>query len=155
MFEKQFWERGILAGLPFSPETSMSEEVNRCGVEADMSTTLETVGWESWRPNEYLKEHCYQVEMDDQLAIRFQVEFLRRAGRMFPRALEYGCAPTLMRAIAAAAYVESLDMADHLDRNLRHVERWASGDSLADDRRRSTEYVLRCEGIAAPGREES
>lgn len=78
-----------------------------------MSTTLKTAGCGSWRPVEYLKEYCDQVELDDQLAIRFQVEFLRRADRMFPRALEYGCGPTLMRAIAAAAYVKSLDMADH------------------------------------------
>ncbi|MBO0860187.1 MAG: hypothetical protein J2P21_17285 [Chloracidobacterium sp.] len=42
-----------------------------------------------------------------------------------------------------------------MDRNLRHVELWASGDSLADDWRRFTDYVLRCEGIAAPRREES
>src|SRR5689334_5910567 len=113
-----------------------------------MNAAIKVSAWESWRPAEYLQEYCHQVELDDQEAIRFQIEFLRRAGRIFPRALEYGCGPTLMRAIAAASYVESLDMADHLDVNLRHVRRWASGDPQADDWSRFTEYVLRCEGIA-------
>jgi SAM-dependent methyltransferase len=126
----------------------------RAHMGADISASLKIADWESWRPAEYLQEYCHQVELDDQLAIRFQVEFLRRAGRTFPRALEYGCGPTLMRAIAAAAYVESLDMADHLASNLRHVKRWLSGDPRADDWSRFTEYVLRCEGIVEPGRED-
>jgi NNMT/PNMT/TEMT family protein len=120
-----------------------------------MNTSIKASAWESWRPAEYLQEYCHQVELDDQEAIRFQIEFLRREGRMFPRALEYGCGPTLMRAIAAAAYVESLDMADHLDINLRHVRRWASGVRRADDWSRFTEYVLRCEGIAQASREDT
>lgn len=120
-----------------------------------MSTPLKIAAWESWRPVEYFRDYySHQVEPDEQAAIRFQVEFLRRAGREFPRALEYGCGPTLMRALAASAYVESLDMADRLADNLQRVRRWAAGDPQADDWSRFTEYVLRCEGVAEPSRED-
>ncbi len=54
-----------------------------------MSTPLKIAAWESWRPAEYFQGYySHQVEPDEQAAIRFQVEFLRRAGRTFPLALE-------------------------------------------------------------------
>ncbi|HKQ75302.1 MAG TPA: guanitoxin biosynthesis pre-guanitoxin forming N-methyltransferase GntF [Blastocatellia bacterium] len=121
-----------------------------------MPSLLNIAAWESWRPADYFCDYySHQVEPDEQAAIRFQIEFLRRAGRVFPRALEYGCGPTLMRAIAASRYVEALDMADHLDGNLHQVNRWASGNPQADDWSRFTEYVLRCEGAAEPSQEET
>jgi SAM-dependent methyltransferase len=124
-------------------------------MDTSMSTTLKIAAWKSWRPAEYIQEYLsHQVEPDEQAAIPFQVKFLRRAGRTFPRALEYGCGPTLMRALAASAYVESLDMADRLDDNLRRVRLWADGDPQADDWSPFTEYVVNCEGVAAPSRED-
>jgi SAM-dependent methyltransferase len=111
--------------------------------------------WKSWEPADYFREYfSQQVEPDEEAGIRFQVDFLRRAGREFPQALDYGCGPTLMRAIAASRYVAALDMADRLDGNLQRVRRWASGDPQADDWSRFTEYVLQCEGVAKPSREE-
>ena len=111
--------------------------------------------WEAWRPAEYVRDYySRQVEPDEQLAIRFQVEYLRRSGRRFRRAIEYGCGPTLMRALAASAYVTSLDMADRLAENLLHVRRWAAGDPQADDWSHFTGHVLRCEGVAEPSRED-
>ncbi len=45
-----------------------------------MSPSLKIADWKSWRPAEYYQEYCHhQVEADDRAAIRFQVEFLRRA----------------------------------------------------------------------------
>jgi hypothetical protein len=118
-------------------------------------TTLKVAAWKSWRPAEYFQEYFRdQVDPDEQVAIPFQVDFLRRAGRAFPRALEFGCGPTLMRALAASAYVESLDMADRLEGNLRRVRLWANGDPQADNWSRFTEYTLNCEGVTAPGAED-
>src|SRR6185503_8796761 len=69
--------------------------------------------WKSWEPADYFREYfSQQVEPDEQAGIRFQVDFLQRAGRAFPQALDYGCGPTLMRAIAASRYVAALDLAD-------------------------------------------
>lgn len=110
--------------------------------------------WESWRPAEYFDEYfSRRVEPDEVAAIEFQVAFLRRAGRAFRRAIDYGCGPTLMRALAASPYVASMDMADRLEGNLRHVRRWVAGAPDADDWSRFAEYALRCEGVAAPSRE--
>jgi SAM-dependent methyltransferase len=107
--------------------------------------------WNAWRPDEYVREYLGQhVAADEQAAIPFQVDFLRGARRRYANALEYGCGPTLMRAIACAPYVGSLDMADRLDATLRHVQRWISGERSADDWQKFTEYVLRCEGVGAP-----
>jgi hypothetical protein len=111
--------------------------------------------WESWRPDEYFRDYYSQgVAPDEQAAIQFQIAFLRRSSKRFSRAVEYGCGPTQMRALAASAYVESLDMADRLEGNLAHVRRWAAGDPQADDWSHFAEYVLRCEGITAPSRED-
>ena len=109
--------------------------------------------WKSWDPAEYFREYfSQQVEPDEQAGIRFQIDFLQRAGREFQQALDYGCGPTLMRAIAASRYVAELDMADRLDGNLQRVRRWAYGDPQADDWSRFTEYVLQCEGVGQPSR---
>jgi hypothetical protein len=119
-----------------------------------MATPQKFARWASWRPAEYLDEYLsVRVEPDEQAALRFQVAFLRRVGRVFPRAVEYGCGPTVMRALAAAPYVLSLDMADRLESNLQHVRRWQAHDPDADDWRPFAEYVLRCEGDRAPTRE--
>jgi hypothetical protein len=107
--------------------------------------------WADWRPDDYVQDYYgAEIQPDEREAIRFQVEFLRRSGRVFPRALEYGCGPTLMRAIAAAGYVESLDMAEYLESNLARVRRWAAGGRDADDWGAFTRYVLQCEGLAEP-----
>lgn len=107
--------------------------------------------WDAWRPDEYVREYLGRhVAADEQAAIPFQVDFLRGARRHYTQALEYGCGPTLMRAIACAPYVGALHMADRLDANLHHVQRWMSGEQPADDWHAFTDYVLRCEGVTAP-----
>jgi SAM-dependent methyltransferase len=109
--------------------------------------------WNSWQPAEYYDDYYSDiVHPDERVALRFQIEFLQRARRRFPRALEYGCGPTLMRAIAAAKYVEALDMADLLPGNLRHIRKWATGKNNATDWTHFTEYFLRCEGVRRPSR---
>jgi hypothetical protein len=123
-----------------------------------MASSQRIARWGSWSPAAYLHEYLdRRVEPDEQAAIRFQVAFLRRAflqraARRFPRALEYGCGPTVMRALAAAPYVESLDMADRLESNLHHVRRWLARAPEADDWSPFTRYTLQCEGTPAPTR---
>ncbi|HEY1861141.1 MAG TPA: guanitoxin biosynthesis pre-guanitoxin forming N-methyltransferase GntF [Gemmataceae bacterium] len=118
-----------------------------------MPASRKLSGWSSWQPDEYYQDYYSEVvHPDEQIALRFQIEFLQRARRRFPRALEYGCGPTLMRAIATAKYVESLDMADRLPRNLRQVQQWKTGKKNANDWNHFTEYLLQSEGIARPSR---
>lgn len=112
-----------------------------------MSATLSISPWESWHPASYFEDYFGRhVAPDEQAAIRFQVEFLQRKKHKFAHALEYGCGPTLMRAIAASDYVESLDMAEWLEDNLQQISRWAANEPEADDWSPFTEYILSCEG---------
>ena len=116
-----------------------------------MPASRKLSGWSSWQPDEYYQDYYSEiVHPDEQIALRFQIEFLQRARRRFPRALEYGCGPTLMRAIATAKYVASLDMADRLPRNLRHIRQWKIGQENANDWNHFTEYLLKCEGVSRP-----
>jgi len=117
-----------------------------------MSAQRPTSPWTAWRPDDYFRDYySAEVQPDEREAIRFQADFLQRAGQLFPTALEYGCGPTLMRAIAAAKYVRSLHLADYLESNLSRVRQWASGDGNACDWSAFTRYVLQCEGVARPG----
>ena len=116
-----------------------------------MSAPKTTSPYTAWRPDDYFRDYCAEVQPDEREALRFQADFLQRAGQFFPTALEYGCGPTLMRAIAAAKYVRSLHLADYLESNLSRVRQWASGDGNAGDWSAFTRYVLQCEGIAQPG----
>jgi len=112
---------------------------------------MKTSPWTTWQADDYYRDYYGgDVKPDEREAIRFQVEFLRSTGRTFTSALEYGCGPTLGRAIAASSYVGSLDMADRLERNLDKVRQWASVDQDADDWSAFTRYVLQCEGVAWP-----
>jgi SAM-dependent methyltransferase len=109
--------------------------------------------WQSWQPDEYYADYYSEiVHPDEQIALRFQIEFLQGARGRFPRALEYGCGPTLMRAIAAAKYVSALDMADRLPRNLRQIRQWATSKNDADRWGHFTRYLLQCEGVRRPSR---
>jgi hypothetical protein len=107
--------------------------------------------WATWCAQEYY-EHYYagSVLRDDREVLRHHIAYLAAAGRTFPAALEYGCGPTLLRAIAAARYVECLDMADRLDDNLACVSRWVNKEKQAHDWTPFTAEVLRSEGVAHP-----
>lgn len=116
---------------------------------------MNIAGWKAWKAADYFRDYYgAEVQADERAAIRYQIEFLRKAEGRFAQAVEYGCGPTLMRAIAAAPYVESLDMADHLESNLTQVRRWTAHDDASDDWSRFTRYALACEGVPAPGDEE-
>ena len=75
---------------------------------------------------------------------------LRAARARFGRGLEYGCGPTLHRAIAASKYTFRIDMADWLADNLIEAREWLCADESAPEWKRFTRYVLACEGHAQP-----
>ena len=60
---------------------------------------MKTSPWTTWRADDYYRDYYgADVKPDEREAIRFQLEFLRRSGRTFSSAVEYGCGPTLHRA---------------------------------------------------------
>ncbi len=106
-----------------------------------------TADYSQWQAQDYFKTYYSEVVLpDEQVVLAYQIDTLRRIEHKFGRALEYGCGPTLHRAIAAARYAFRIDMADWLPDNLAQVREWLSRGAGNDDWNRFTDYVLRCEG---------
>lgn len=100
-----------------------------------------------WQARDYFKTYYSEVVLpDEQAVLRYQVEVMAQAPSRFGRALEYGCGPTLHRAIAATPYVFRLDMADWLADNLVCVREWLAGEETNTDWNRFTRFVMGCEG---------
>jgi hypothetical protein len=103
--------------------------------------------YSEWQARDYYKTYYSEVVLpDEQAVLAYQLEVMRAAPARFGRALEYGCGPTLHRAIAAAPYAFRLDMADWLADNLVAVRDWLAADADNDDWTRFTRYVLATEG---------
>ena len=123
---------------------------------ADAATGNSRVAnYSEWRPRDYYDTYYSQVILPDEHAVlSFQISALRSAGRRFERALEYGCGPTLHRAIAASGYVNRIDMSDWLADNLVAVSEWVAADGQNQDWRRFTQYALALEGNPGAGNAE-
>ncbi len=103
--------------------------------------------YSEWRARDYFQTYYSDVVLpDEQAVLAYQIDVLRAARARFGRGLEYGCGPTLHRAIAAAKYVFRMDMADWLADNLSEAREWLCADDSAPDWKRFTRYVLACEG---------
>ncbi len=108
---------------------------------------LPTADYSQWQAQDYFKTYYSEIVLpDEQAVLAYQIETLRQIEHPFGRALEYGCGPTLHRAIAAARYAFRIDMADWLPDNLEQVREWVGGGAGNDDWNRFTHYILRCEG---------
>lgn len=104
-----------------------------------------------WVPRDYLEEfYIDRVVADEQLAVRYQIELLRRLTQVGQHPiscmLEFGCGPTMHRAIAAAPYVTELHLADYLDSNLKEIERWLDNEPTSFNWNHYTRYILTLEG---------
>jgi len=103
--------------------------------------------YSQWQAQDYFKTYYSEVVLpDEQVVLAYQIEALKRIEHKFGRGLEYGCGPTLHRAIAAARYAFRIDMADWLPDNLTQVRAWVNSTGDNDDWNRFTHYILTCEG---------
>jgi hypothetical protein len=109
--------------------------------------------YSQWHAQDYFKTYYSEVVLpDEQVVLAYQIETLKRIEHKFGRGLEYGCGPTLHRAIAAARYAFRIDMADWLPDNLAQVQAWVNSSSANDDWHRFTHYILSCEsGLGCEG----
>lgn len=102
--------------------------------------------YSEWQARDYYQTYYSEVVLpDEQAVLAYQLEVLRAAPQRFGRALEYGCGPTLHRAIAAAPYAFRLDMADWLADNLQAVRDWLAADADNADWSRFTRFILATE----------
>jgi hypothetical protein len=110
--------------------------------------------YSEWKARDYFETYYSEVVLpDEQAVLAYQIEVLRAARARFGRGLEYGCGPTLHRAIAASKYAFRIDMADWLADNLLEARDWLCADDTAPEWQRFTKYVLACEGHARPAAE--
>jgi hypothetical protein len=113
--------------------------------------SLSVADYADWQAQDYFKTYYSEVVLpDEQVVLAYQVEVLRQLDRQYGRGLEYGCGPTLHRAIAAARYAFRMDMADWLADNLGEVRTWLESGGENTDWNRFTRYILECEGAKAP-----
>ena len=106
------------------------------------------------KARDYFQTYYSEVVLpDEQAVLAYQIEVLRAARARFGRGLEYGCGPTMHRAIAASKYAFRIDMADWLAENLAEAREWLCADGSAPEWNRFTRYVLACEGHARPNNE--
>ncbi|MCS6947959.1 MAG: NNMT/PNMT/TEMT family class I SAM-dependent methyltransferase [Steroidobacteraceae bacterium] len=111
--------------------------------------------YSQWRARDYYDTYYSQTILpDEQAVLAYQVSAMVQAGGCFEHALEYGCGPTLHRAIAAAGYTRHIDMSDWLADNLIAVRDWVEAGANNTDWRRFTAYILALEGNPLAGRAE-
>lgn len=107
--------------------------------------------YSEWQARDYFETYYSEVVLpDEQVVLAYQLEVLTQCSNVFGRGLEYGCGPTLHRAIAAARYTFRLDMADWLADNLVQVRGWLDAGPGNAEWHRFTEFILACEGDASP-----
>ena len=107
--------------------------------------------YSEWKARDYFQTYYSEVVLpDEQAVLAYQIDVLRAARARFGRGLEYGCGPTMHRAIAASKYAFRIDMADWLADNLAEAREWLCADDSAPEWKRFTRYVLACEGHSRP-----
>ena len=75
--------------------------------------------YSEWSAEDYFQTYYSDAVLpDEQAVLAYQIDVLSAASTRFGRGLEFGCGPTLHRAIAASKYADRIDMADWLEDNL-------------------------------------
>ena len=109
--------------------------------------------YSEWCAQDYFDTYYRETVLaDERRVLAFELDALADEHSVFGRALEYGCGPTVHRAIAAARHVFRIDMADGSPDNLRQIRRWLQAGSLDTDWNRFTRCILEHErGSVEPG----
>ena len=68
--------------------------------------------------------------------------------------LDFGCGPTVHRAIAVAPYVDTISFADLIPENLKAIRAWMECREQAHDWSEHTRYILEMDGLKHPSQEE-
>jgi len=96
-----------------------------------------------WSAQQYLDTYYREVVLgDERRVLAFELDALASERAPFGRALEYGCGPTLHRAIAAAKYAFRIDMADRAPDNLWQIRSWLQAGARDTEWNRFTRFIL-------------
>lgn len=90
---------------------------------------------EAFSPADYLRQYYAtpHVPGDCVAIFRFLAAHLPRRACGYPRAIDFGCGPTLYAAFALAPHVGELHLADYLPANLAELRRWLDNAPSAHD----------------------
>lgn len=88
-----------------------------------------------WNPREYLRQYYSQdfIPDDEEAIYQRLIAYLQGKGRMFARALDFGCGPTVHHLTPLAPWVEEIHLADYLPSNLQEVGKWLRAEPGAHD----------------------
>lgn len=99
--------------------------------------------YSDWRAEDYFDTYYGErVLPDEQRVLAYELGVLEREPRTFGHALDYGCGPTLHRAIAASRYVLRIDLADRIAGNLAQIAAWLKASPANADWHRFTRHIL-------------
>lgn len=101
--------------------------------------------WEKFYPEGYLREYYSEVAKDEKICINYLIPLFKKYGRG-KSFLEFGCGPTVHRAICAASSVKSIVMGDYLKSNTNAVIAWLKNKKNSHNWNNYTEYIIRREG---------
>lgn len=112
---------------------------------------LAVADYSEWRARDYFDTYYGgEVLPDEERVLSYELCLLESQPLKFGRALEYGCGPTLHRAIAAAHYVFRIDMADRVAGNLAQIRAWLKAEPQNTDWNAFTRHVLNRESGSSP-----
>lgn len=116
---------------------------------SDPALNIDYSQWNEWHANDYLAEYYAEVMPDEQYALSFLCESLKRLPAVSV-ALDYGCGPTTHHAAALVPKAREIHMAEYLPDNLDAVQRWIDNTEDAHNWNAFTRYILQAEGSAEP-----
>ena len=117
-----------------------------------MSNTVSDIDyapWTAWRAKDYLAEYYNDILADEQYALSFLCESLKRLPEVSV-ALDYGCGPTVHHAVALVPKAKEIYLADYLQDNLDEIQRWQDYANDAHDWSEFTRHILKLEANTAP-----
>jgi hypothetical protein len=110
--------------------------------------------WQRSYPAAYLQEYYDSVAPDERIAMSYLLNLVHRESLNGGSLLDFGCGPTVHRAITVAPYVDKISFADLIPENLDAIRAWRELRGNAHDWNAHTRYLLEMEGLKDPSREQ-
>ena len=116
---------------------------------SNIHSEVDYAPWSAWRAKDYLAEYYTDIMADEQYALSFLCESLKRLPEVSV-ALDYGCGPTIHHAVALVTKAREIYLADYIQDNLEEIQKWQDNSNDAHDWSEFTGHILKLEFDAAP-----
>jgi hypothetical protein len=116
---------------------------------ANPTPTVEYSPYTDWKAEDYLTDYYSEVMPDEQFAMEFLVEAMRKTSPV-DIAVEFGAGPTVHHTMPMVPLAREIHMAEYIEGNRNEIEKWLAGAPGAHDWTEFTRETLRLEGIENP-----